>query len=259
MKIRGNPALDPSSFQLAGGAVGCLVIHGFTGTPLEMRLLGDYLHEKGLTVAGPLLKGHGTTPEDLNSARWQDWVASAEEALDWLQERCERVFVAGLSMGSLVAVHLAAKHPDLAGVLVYSPAIRLANRWAWLLPVVKRFIKQWPKEPEDQDDLKDIEARERLWHYDTQPTGGAHELLKFQRVVRREMADVSVPAIVFYSTEDHTIHETAGQYLFDQLGTPHKELVVYHNSGHCMTVDGERENIFVRSMGFIAEHAGGLL
>jgi len=98
-----------------------------------------------------------------------------------------------------------------------------------------------------------------LWHYETYPVGGAAELLRFQRVVRAELRDVRVPAIIFYSTKDASIHPTSAQRTYDGLGCKDKELVTLHNSGHCITVDSERESIFARTYGFIVAHALGLL
>ena len=259
MKIRGNPTLDPGPFFFEGGPVGCLLIHGFTGAPTEVRPVGEYLHRKGLTVSGPLLAGHGTSPEELNRVRWQDWVASAEKALLALRARCEVVFVGGLSMGALVTMHLAARYPDLAGIILYSPAWKVAQRFMFLLPLARYVVKQWPKEPEGETDLTDPEAPLRLWHYDTNPTHGAYELMKLQRVVRREARRIRVPAIIFYSTRDSAIHPTSAQRTFAALGSRDKELVTLHNSGHCLTVDSERETVWARTFGFMVARAGGKL
>lgn len=256
MTIRGNPSLEPIGFLLKGGPVGCLLIHGFTGSPLEMRELGVFLQEKGLTVSIPLLSGHGATPEDLNRVRWQDWVAQVEDALAELRGQCETVFVAGLSLGSLLTLHLAAQHADIRGIAIYSPATRVANRFFWLLPVARYLIRQWPKEPEERDDLTDTQADSGVWHYDSYPTSGANELRKFQQVVRRELGSVQVPAIVFYSTGDKMIHPEAGPYTFERLGSADKELVTLHNSGHNLVVDSERESVYARTYGFIVSHLG---
>jgi carboxylesterase len=76
-----HPHLDPSPFLLEGGSTGILLIHGFTGSPPEMLLVGDYLNERDLTVSGPLLPGHGTTVEDLDTRTWEDWTSHVESAL----------------------------------------------------------------------------------------------------------------------------------------------------------------------------------
>ena len=78
-----------------------LLIHGYTGAPPEVRLVGDYLHQRGYTVSGPLLPGHGTTAQEMNHRQWSDWAGHVEGALADLQARCETLFVGGLSMGAL--------------------------------------------------------------------------------------------------------------------------------------------------------------
>lgn len=251
-----NPDVDPRPFVLEGGRVGCLLVHGFTGSPAEMRLLGEYLHESGLTVSAPLLAGHGKEPEDLNRVTWHDWMASAEKALEALRARCDIIFVGGLSMGSLVAVHLAARHADLAGIILYSPGLKAANKLLYLAPIVRRFVRQWPGDPEEETDLLDPEAPGRLWHYETVPTNGAYELLKMQRVTRRVLPQVQIPAIIFYSTQDATLDSASPRLTLEGLGSQDKELVILHKSGHCMTVDCEREAIFARTLGFITAHGG---
>lgn len=240
----------PIPFALGDGDRGCLLLHGFTGAPPEVRLLGEFLAECGLRVEGPLLPGHGTVADDLNRVRWQDWVAAAEEALGRLQQQCRVVFVGGLSMGALVALHLAAAHgPEIAGLLLYAPALRVANRMLPLTPILRYVVAQFPAGP--STDLSDPEAPARLWHYATFPVAGAAQLSHLQRVVRRELEAIRTPALVFYSTQDGTIHPTAAPAVYAGLGSPDKEMVRLEHSGHCMTVDAEREAIFARSYAFI--------
>ncbi len=254
MNIRGNAQLDPGSVYLSGGSVGCLLLHGLTGSPPEMALLGHYLHDRGLSVSIPLLAGHGTTPEELNRVRWQDWVLSAEMAWHELRAHCDPVFVGGLSLGSLLTCHMAALHPEAGGMIAYSPAVLVRNHWLRLAPLVKHLVKQWPKG--EDDDLTDPLARTRTWHYASFPTGSLHELLKLQRVVRRELPGIHVAAMVVHSTGDSTIAPTAAAYLCEKLGSEAKEMVTLHNSGHNLLVDTEREAIFARTYGFTAAHGG---
>src|SRR5947207_15572 len=105
-----NTDLDLNPFQFNRGQhpVGVLLIHGFTGSPPEVRPLGEYLAQQGLVVHGVRLPGHGTRPEDLLAVTWQDWAAHVREALDALHAECETVFVGGLSMGGLLTLYLGA-------------------------------------------------------------------------------------------------------------------------------------------------------
>jgi carboxylesterase len=240
--------LDPSPFLLEGGPVGVLLIHGFTGAPPEMRLLGERLHAHGLTVQAPLLPGHGARVEDMNRLHWESWTDHVEAALAWLQQRCPTVFVGGLSMGGLLALHLASRSPEIAGLLLYAPAIRVTN---WRLPLaglVKRVQGLRPKGPKN---LMDPQADRHIWSYEQDPVGAAAQLHRGQRLVRRELGTIFCPTLVFRASEDTAVPMKAGQEVLDGLGSDDKELVTLHNSGHCLTVDAEWERVAERSWSFV--------
>ena len=241
--------LDPAAFFLEGGPVGVLLIHGFTGSPPEMRLIGDYLHQQGCTVSGPLLPGHGTTVEDMNRCRWIEWTGHAEGALAELQVRCETVFVGGLSMGSLLALYLAAHHPELAGAVAYSPAVWPADRLIYLTPALKYVIRVKPKGGES--DLSDPEADRRLWSYEDDPAFAAHELLRLIHQVRRLLPRITCPVLLVHSTGDTAIHPASACRTYERIGSADKELVTLHNSGHCITVDSEWEVVAEKTWEFI--------
>jgi carboxylesterase len=101
-----NAHLEGGPFFWEAGPVGALLCHGVTATTAEVRPLARRLHEAGYTVAGPLLPGHGTRPEDLNRVSWQDWVGAAEEVYQKLSARCQRIFLGGESMGAVTAARL---------------------------------------------------------------------------------------------------------------------------------------------------------
>ncbi|HXF61486.1 MAG TPA: alpha/beta fold hydrolase, partial [Caldilineaceae bacterium] len=136
---------DPAAFLLTGGPVGIMLMHGFTGSPSEMSLIGPYLQQRGLTVSVPLLPGHGTTPADLNRQRLEDWVAHVQTALADLQRQCQVVFLGGLSFGALLALYMAAEQPQIAGVVLYSPALLIADKRSYLVPLLKYIAQEVPK------------------------------------------------------------------------------------------------------------------
>jgi len=214
-----------------------------------MRRVGDYLHQWGLTVSGPLLPGHGTTVEDMNRCQWADWTGHAEEALAELQARCETVFVGGLSMGSLLTLYLAAHHPELNGAILYAPAVGVTNRLIYLTPILKYLIHQRPKSGES--DLTDPEAALRLWSYEAHPASAAHELLKLIRRVQRLLPGVTCPLLIVHSTLDQAIHPHSARYAYERVGSAEKELLTRHNSGHGLTVDSEWESVSQKTYEFI--------
>src|SRR4051812_43919958 len=116
------------AYWFEGNEVGCLLIHGFTGTPQNVRPLADYLARRGLAVAAPRMPGHGTTAADLDRTGPEDWLAAAEQALAELRSRCSTVFVAGISMGGTITLELARRHPDLPGIVVMAaPGLALGG------------------------------------------------------------------------------------------------------------------------------------
>jgi carboxylesterase len=110
-----------------GGAIGVLVLHGFSGSPWEVRPVSERLAGLGWSVAMPVLAGHADRPEALAASRWPDWLASAMEALDWLAARTERQHICGLSMGGLLTLELARSRriPRPGGLALLAPALDL--------------------------------------------------------------------------------------------------------------------------------------
>lgn len=247
--------LDPSSFFLPGGSTGVLLIHGYTGSPTEMCWIGDSLHAGGLTVSGPRLPGHGATPEEMNRCRWTDWTEHAEQALADLRARCRTVFVAGLSMGSLLTLHLARRHPDLPGIILYSPAPWVQNQLLYLAPLARHFVATLPKSSDS--DLVNPDADRQLWCYDVDPVGAAAELLKLMLRVRWNLAQVTCPALIIYSRGDGAIHPESARRTFERIGSRDKQLLTLEESGHCITVDVHWQWVAEKSLAFIRAREGG--
>jgi len=246
--------LDLNPFFFEGGPTGCLLIHGFSGSPPEMRLMGEYLAGKGLTVLGVRLAGHGTTPEDMARTGWRDWVASAEEGLRELESLCEQVFVAGLSMGGLITLHLAAHHP-LAGIVAMAAPAYITDWRFRFLPLAQYFIR-WVT-PDIESDLTDPEAKKRLSSYQVLPVRCIVSLGQLMRLARRELPQVKAPALIMQGEKDHHVPADSARVIFEELGTAEKEIVWWPNSGHCITVDSEREAVWARAHEFIVKHSRG--
>jgi carboxylesterase len=246
--------VTPEPFFLRGGGTGVLLVHGFTGSPAEMALVGRFLHGKGLTVSAPLLPGHGTTPEDLNTRSWQEWVSHAQAALGQLKEACGTVFVGGLSLGSLVAVELAIGDRDIRGVILYSPPLRLRSEPGPAFHIAKRFVRMVPKTDHQEEDLCDPAARARLWDYDRIPLLAMGQVMKLARRARADLGQVTCPALVVHSTLDRTIHERSAPQTLDGLGSARKRLVTLRGSGHALTVDREWTEVAEQTASFIREN-----
>lgn len=244
--------LDPAPFYLPGGPTGILLVHGFTGSPTEMRRVGDYLHAAGLTVAGPRLPGHGSVVEDMNQVRWTDWTEHVERAYAELAGRCQRVFVAGLSLGSLLTLNLAAAQPELPGAILYSPATWVQNRLLPLTPVARHFVKLRAKT--GRSDLVDAEAEQQVWCYDCQPVPAAAQLYALQQRVRRLLPSLKPPLLVVYSTGDTAIGPSSAQRTYELAGSRDKQLIKIEGSGHVITVDRQWRFVAEQTLNWIKTH-----
>ena len=248
-----HPWLDPKPFFFEGGRVGVLLLHGFTGAPTEMRGLGEYLAARGYTVSGPLLPGHGTEIEDLAGRKWPEWAAAAEAAYRELTDRCDQVFVAGMSLGSLLTANLAAEHP-VTGIVLISPAIFLANplaRFTWLANLIPFTVRQ----DDAGTDLVDPEADKRAWCYEAIPGRAAHQVTLLNKRVIKLLPHVTAPALVVMSTRDASLKYESGPYVIEQIASADKELLSLYHSGHNILVDAERESVWKATAEFIARVA----
>lgn len=238
-----------SPFELGKGETGVLLIHGFTGSPQSMKPWGEYLVSRGFSVSCPLLPGHGTRWQDMQSNQWRDWTGCAQDALDRLSETVETTFVCGLSMGGAIACYLAAENQDsVAGIATVGAAVLTEDPRTYLLPVLKHLI---PSFPGVSNDIADPGVKEVA--YDRLPLKAAAELLQLQRATRERLARIGVPTLLFHSREDHVVPVSNMGYIAEHLGSADVRMRWLERSYHVATLDYDKESIFEESADFFDE------
>jgi carboxylesterase len=229
-------------WTLGSGPRGALLLHGFAGTPPELRRLGEHLAANGWTCRAPAMAGHAATPEELERTSWRDWARSAQQALDELAAGCEEVVVAGQSMGGTMALHLAAHDDRIRAVATLAAPVWLRDWRLRLLPVFKHVVR-WDVAGDDVD-LFWPEAVEELHSYGRRPTRAIRELDLFCAAVRRELALVRPPVLVLHGGRDRVIDpRNAGDIERGLVCSARVERHMYPRSGHGMSVDVDREDI----------------
>ncbi len=248
-----EPLLIPTAepFFFPGNPTACLLIHGFTATPREMRGLGEYLHQTyGYTVLGIRLAGHATTPEDMAHMRWEDWLASAEDGWHLLRSAGhQRIAVIGLSMGGVVALLLAAYKPVMAVASMAAPYSLEITPRERLLGLVRPYF------PKGEGKVYDPEGFRGRVAYPVNPARSALELVKMLGVLREALPTVKAPALVLHSRNDRYVQPENAERIYAALGSPRKQLVWVERSSHVVTLDAAREEVF-RAVGqFVAAAA----
>jgi carboxylesterase len=229
-------------WRIGSGRRGPLLLHGFAGTPPELRRLGDHLAAAGWRCYGPLLAGHGTTPEDLARTTWQDWADSAMTALDELRRECDRVVVAGQSGGGALALHLAAREPAIDAVACFAAPLRLRGWEDGFLPVLKR-LRRW-NVPGTETDLYRREGAEELWSYGRRSWGSIHELARLVATVRDELPSVRAPVLICHGERDRVIAPAnAAEIERRLLCSRAVERHMFPRSGHGISVDIDRDEV----------------
>jgi carboxylesterase len=238
-------------FRFDRGPVGVLLQHGFTGAPASMRPFGEWLADRGVSVIGPRLPGHGTSWQDLESTTWRDWEREAEAALQQLRSRCSTVVAVGQSMGGALVLHLGAKHQDwLDGAAVINVDIRRPQ--LVLAPLVRLFVRTTKG---IGNDIKKPSQDEIV--YDRVPLRAAAQLGKLYRTAWRELPSMRLPLLVFTSTEDHVAKPANSKHVLARAGSRDKELIPLPNSYHVATLDYDADLIYERTLAFASALARG--
>jgi carboxylesterase len=244
------PGTEP--FEHAGGPVGVLLCHGFTGSPQTLRPWGEYLAQQGFTVSLPRLPGHGTTWQDLAGTGWLDWYGEVDRAFAVLAERCEQTFVFGLSMGGCLALRLAEVHGSaVRGVVVVNPSLAPDTKLFLLAPALKHVLRSLPG---IASDIKKPGAQEI--GYNRVPVRAAATLPKLWEATSRQLADITQPVLVYRSAVDHVVGPASMKVLL--AGLPKDRVTVRDlpDSYHVATLDNDATTIFEGSAKFVADHVG---
>jgi carboxylesterase len=240
-----NPNLNGDPFYWQGGPVGVLLVHGFSATAAEVRPLAEALHQAGYTIAAPLLPGHYTRPEDLNRVRWQDWVKAVEEMYIRLTTECLQVVVGGESTGGVLSLYLAAQYPQIAAILLYAPALKLTLRPIdkLRLYLAAPFVAYVPKDYMDSNEL---------WQgYPVNPLKGAIQLLKLQNALQPLLGKIHQPTLIVQGRLDQSVHPDVPEIICQKIQSSLCEKYWMSNSGHCVVLDKERQEIFNITLRFL--------
>ncbi|HKJ39741.1 MAG TPA: alpha/beta fold hydrolase [Anaerolineales bacterium] len=247
------PTTEPFLFRGDSSKPACLLIHGFTGGPKEMRWMGEYLQEQGVTCLGIRLAGHATKPEDMIRSRYEDWMASVEDGYHLLREMNNNIFLAGLSMGGALSL-LMSTRLDVKGVIAMSTPYKLREdprlKYVNLISVFKTYTPKSSETPGAS--WFDREAWKDHISYPQNPVRSVGELDQLLDEMRKALPKVDVPVLLIHSKDDPYVLPENMKWIYDDLKNASDKTKLYiTESGHVVTRDAARRQVFDAAVEFI--------
>jgi carboxylesterase len=241
---------NSESFYLsgaAGGKIGVLLLHGFTGSPASVFPWAQGIHEAGYTVSVPRLAGHGTRWQDLNESTWEDWYRSAEAAFLTLKASCDRVFVGGFSMGGALALKLSQiRGSEIEGLLLLNPSIFDDRKFFKALPLLKRIL------PSVKGGASDVAQSGAPIHgYDRIPLKALDSLRELWKQVEHDLYLIDNPLLIGYSINDHVVSPNCSHTIIDNVSSPSVREIIFERSFHNVSLDYEVEDLIAESVEYI--------
>ncbi|WP_047154330.1 alpha/beta hydrolase [Aneurinibacillus tyrosinisolvens] len=217
--------------------IGCLLIHGFTGSPYEVVPIARYLEGRGWKIESPVLAGHEGHPMPFRKATWHDWVRSAEDALQNLLKVCQQVYVIGFSMGGMIAAHLSTRYPVSKLVLLNASLFYINPQQLFrdAAAIIKKHFTSGP-------DAKETYRRYVNKAFSTPPRAVVH-FRHLVRVLRQDLPHVTVPALIIQGGKDDLVDPSSAEYIYNTIASTEKEMHILPESKHIICHDCEQEEL----------------
>lgn len=235
-------------FLKNGGSSGVLLIHGFTGLPAGMFLLGEVLNHAGFNVLCPRLAGHGTSEQDLMRTNKNDWFNSVLDGFFILQGVCDKIFVVGHSMGGLLALKLASEYKipkiiTLAAPIFIDEGLGLRN-----LPPKELCGNACTFTPRKK--LDDVPPAVNNV-YEKTPLISVHELVDLIADTKKILPKINSPILIMQGEEDHTVQPRSARFIFDKIASKSKKIITVPNAGHLLPFAESRDFVFEHTLNFL--------
>lgn len=243
-------------FKLVGGEHAVLMLHGLSGTAFEVMHVAKELNKQGYTVCIPVLPGHRTSVIELSATTWKDWYLAAEMHFEELSRNYKTVSVAGLCMGAVLSLRLAAEKKERVNSLVLMSTTLAYDGWAipwysFLLPLVLytplKYI--WSYKEGGAYGVKNEAMRRRISSkmndkssvaYSETPANSIREMLGLIRSTKSRLGEISAPTLILHAAQDEVASPRNADYIEQHLGSAHVEKKILDDCYHMITIDNQR-------------------
>lgn len=225
-------------FFFEAGPRAVLLLHGFTGSSADVRMLGRFLEKKGYTSLAPQYRGHGTAPEKLITTNPDEWWQDVQEAYQRLQEAgYQEIAVAGLSLGGVFSLKLGLNQPVKGIITMCAPMTMrtLDLMFEGVLGYAKQY-KQYEGKKDDEIEIEVDAIRQK-------GMPSLPDLQKLVAAVRAEVDLVYAPLFVVQATNDNIIDPKSAHYIYEEAQSNMKEIKWFDHSGHVITLGREKDQL----------------
>jgi len=241
-------------FFFPGSSTGCLLVHGFTASPQEMRFLGGSLAAEGYTSLGIRLAGHGMTLKDMHRARWPDWLASVEDGYHMLQGICSHIAVIGFSQGGVLSLRLCAEAKVDALVTISTPyTLPPDPRLKLLRPILKPLSTLVPFLPKGTGGWVDPSLATERVAYDAYPLRSIVELDLLLADMRSHLHQVTAPILSIHSHRDDFVPPEHMSMIQSAVDSVEKRMAWVDESYHLIVCDVDRFLVLQHILSFLKE------
>jgi len=242
-------------FHLKGTCDTCVIlVHGWSSTPYEMRVLGEQLNSEGLGVDAPLLSGHGTQSEHLENVSWDKWVDDVEKTYSRVKKQYSKVYIGGMSIGGTLALHVAAKNADVDGLILMSTPyqMRYEKLGLAIAHVTQKFTKYkkktysrlWNKQP----------SITQLISYQRYPISSAFEALKAIKQSHNKLENITQPVFLIQPEKDNLVARDSINNIYQKVNSQKKEMRIIKKASHNFMGNGEHVDVFKSVVDFVKEN-----
>jgi carboxylesterase len=259
----------------SAGNPAVMLLHGLAGSPAEMHYLARSLRQAGFEVHVPAIPGYGfgTRTNPFDTGTWEQWVAYASGALDILSQRHERIYLAGLCIGAVLALRLAIERPERIRAMSLISTTLQHDGWAtpWYRSKMVRLACRTPLRGHTKlherfpYGLKNERLRQRVaraMHTEGSssagaeflPLSGMHQAYRLIDSVRRNIGRVTTPSLVLHSIDDDVASTRSAEFVARNIGTREVRTILYRDSYHILTMDNDKEAVAQETIGFCQQH-----